>query len=193
MHGLINRGLQSFVLRIYGEEIWEDICAEASIAYSNFETMLYYDDIVTEQVLDAICNATKRPRSAILEDFGTFTVSEHCSPAVVKLLRLGGETFEEFLTSLEELSDRVQIAIPDMEAPIMRLEQKSDRNFIIHYQFYKCGYGTVFLGLIRAMADHYRTLITIEHRTNCVSDIDQDTFVIEVLERDWFFIDHQAA
>jgi len=193
MHGLINRGLQSFVLGIYGNEIWEDICAEASIAYSNFETMLYYDDIVTEQVLDAICNATKRPRTEVLEDFGTFIVSEHCSPAVLKLLRLGGETFEEFLKSLEDLAERIQIAIPDMEAPIMRLEQKTERDFIVHYEFYKCGYGAVFLGLIRAMADHYRTLVTIEHRNRCVSNIDKDTFVIAILEHDWFFNDRQAA
>lgn len=48
MHGLINRGLQSFVLRIYGSDVWEDVCADAGLGFNDFETMLTYDDILTE-------------------------------------------------------------------------------------------------------------------------------------------------
>ena len=144
MHGLINRGLQCFVLSIYGNDVWEDVCADAGLSFNNFETMLCYDDIITEQVLDAICHATKRDRPEILEDYGTFIVSEHCSPAVKKLLRLGGETFVEFLHSLEDVYDRVQIAIPDLETPTMRLEVRSPKEYILRYEFYKCGFGAVF-------------------------------------------------
>lgn len=180
MHGLINRGLQSFVLRIYGIDIWEDICADAGLGFNNFETMLSYDDILTEQVLDGICAATRRKRADILEDFGTYIVSEHCTPAVKKLLRLGGETFVEFLHSLEDVYDRVQIAIPDLETPTMRLEMRSSVEYVLRYEFYKCGYGAVFLGLLRAMADDYGSLVTIAHETRSFSGIDKDIFYIHL-------------
>lgn len=184
MHGIINRGLQSFVLNIYGSEVWEDVCADAGLSYNNFETMLSYDDIITEQVLDAIGTAVKRSRPDILEDFGTFIVSEHCSASVRKLLRLGGETFVEFLHSLEDVYDRVQIAIPDMETPSMRLEAKSKYEYVLRYEFYKCGYGAVFQGLLRAMADDYGSLVTITHETRSFAGIDKDVFYIQVFENE---------
>lgn len=193
MHGLINRGLQSFVCEIYGSECWIDICADAKLNFTNFETMLYYDDIITEQVLDALLTATSRNRTEILEDFGTYIVSEHCSLSVLKLLRLGGETFVDFLNSLEDVADRIQIAIPDMETPLMRLEHKSDTEFVLQYEFYKCGYGPVFLGLLRAMADHYGSLVTIDHQNSCVGHIDKDTFYIQVFKDDWFYSKDRAA
>lgn len=180
MHGLINRGLQSFTLRIYGSDVWEDVCADAGLGFNNFETMLSYDDIMTEQVLDGICSATRRSRADILEDFGTFIVSEHCSPAVKKLLRLGGETFVEFLHSLEDVYDRVQIAIPDLETPSMRLEVRSPLEYVLRYEFYKCGFGAVFLGLLRAMADDYGKLVTISHETRSSAGIDKDIFYISL-------------
>jgi hypothetical protein len=185
MHGLINRGLQSFVLRIYGNDVWEDVCADAGLGFTNFETMLCYDDILTEQVLDGICVATKRLRGDILEDFGTFIVSEHCTPAVKKLLRLGGETFVEFLHSLEDVYDRVQIAIPDLETPAMRLEVRSPVEYVLRYEFYECGFGAVFLGLLRAMADDYGALVTITHETRSFAGIDKDIFYIHVFRDEW--------
>jgi hypothetical protein len=185
MHGLINRGLQSFVLRIYGSDVWEDVCADAGLGFNNFETMLTYDDILTEQVLDVICTTTKRLRADILEDFGTFIVSEHCSPAVKKLLRLGGQTFVEFLHSLEDVYDRVQIAIPDLETPSMRLEVRSRVEYVLRYEFYKCGFGAVFLGLLRAMADDYGSLVTITHETRSFAGIDNDIFYIHVFRDEW--------
>jgi hypothetical protein len=185
MHGIINRGLQSFVLNIYGNDVWEDVCADAGLNYTNFETMLTYDDIVTEQVLDAIGSSVKRSRADILEDFGTFIVSEHCSASVLKLLRLGGETFVEFLHSLEDVYDRVQVAIPDLETPSMRLEVKSKQEYILRYEFYKCGYGAVFQGLLRAMADHYECLVTIMHESRSFAGIDKDVFYIQLFENAW--------
>tara|TARA_R110002096_G_scaffold7102_4_gene31497 strand:- start:20623 stop:21204 length:582 start_codon:yes stop_codon:yes gene_type:complete len=185
MHGIINRGLQNFVLNIYGNDVWEDVCADAGVTYNNFETMLTYDDIITEQVLDAIGGAVNRTRSDILEDFGTFIVSEHCSASVRKLLRLGGETFVEFLHSLEDVYDRVQIAIPDLETPTMRLKVKSKQEYVLRYEFYKCGYGAVFLGLLRAMADDYGSLVTINHESRNFADVDKDIFYIHVFEDRW--------
>ena len=185
MHGLINRGLQCFVLRIYGADTWEDVCADSGLGFNNFETMLTYDDIITEQVLDGICTATRRMRADILEDFGTFIVSEHCSPTVKKLLRLGGDTFVEFLHSLEDVYDRVQIAIPDLETPTMRLEMRSQVEYVLRYEFYKSGFGAVFLGLLRAMADDYGSLVTITHETRIFAGIDKDIFYIHLYRDEW--------
>ena len=155
MHGTINRGLQCFVCDIFGSETWEDACGRAELTNYNFETMLTYDDDVTDRVIDALTRVLGRERADVLEDFGTFVVSESRLQSVRKLLRFGGENFVEFLHSLEDVHDRAKIALPDLDVPQFELEIQADNQFVLHYQFEKLGFGAVFLGLLRGMADDY--------------------------------------
>lgn len=180
MHGMINRGLQSFVIAIYGPQAWDDVREETGLKLQNFETMLSYDDLITEQILDAITEITGQPRTALLEDFGTFIVSEHSSPSVLKLLRLGGENYTEFLYSLEDIHDRLSIVLPDLDVPQLDLEECAPDRFKLHYQFDKLGYSTVFLGLLRAMADHYGSFVLIEHTKLSGDGVAKACFHIEI-------------
>lgn len=180
MHGIINRGLQCFVQRIYGQQAWEEVRGIAGLKLQTFEAMLLYDDLITEQVLDAISEVTTRKRFEVLEDFGTFIVSEHSSPAMRRLLRLGGQSFEEFLYSLEDIHDRLHMALPDLEVPLLELEPIAKNQFRLHYHFTKFGYSAFFVGLLRSMADDYGSLVTIEHAPETVDNLSRDVFHIAV-------------
>lgn len=180
MHGMINRGLQSFVIAIYGAQAWDDVRELSGLQLLSFETMLSYDDMLTEQILDAITEITGRDRYALLEDFGTFIVSEHSSPSVLKLLRLGGENYTEFLYSLEDIHDRLSIVLPDLDVPQLDLEECAPDRFKLHYRFDKLGYSTVFLGLLRAMADDYGSFVLIEHEKLSGDGVAQACFHIEI-------------
>ena len=90
MHGMINRGLQHYVSSIFGPEVWETTCAEARLSFFNFETMLEYDDETTGRVLVALSQVLKRPTAEVLEDFGTYVVSEGELSPIRRLLRFGG-------------------------------------------------------------------------------------------------------
>lgn len=185
MHGMINRGLQNFVSAIFGQHSWEEACTMAGLPFSQFEAMLSYDDLLTEQVLDAMVETTGRERPILLEDFGTFIVSEHSSPAVRRLLRLGGENFTEFLFSLEDVNDRVSLALPDLELPMLQVETVGMNKFIVKSLFNKFGYGEVFLGLLRAMADDYETLVFIEHQKIGTDGVAEDWYRIDILDAAW--------
>ena len=67
----------------------------------------------------------------------------------------------------------------------MRLKVKSKQEYVLRYEFYKCGYGAVFLGLLRAMADDYGSLVTINHESRNFADVDKDIFYIHVFEDRW--------
>ncbi len=185
MHGTINRGLQAYVCEIFGKETWEDTCGRAELTSYNFETMLSYDDVITDRVILALTKVLGRERSDILEDFGTFVVSESTLTSVRKLLRFGGENFVEFLQSLEDVHDRAKIALPDLDVPQFELETRSDSEFTLHYQFEKLGFGAVFLGLLRGMADDYGALILIDHLPERKGDIDMDRFDISLMHMGW--------
>ncbi len=185
MHGMFNRGLQCFVRDIYGAEVWEETCLRAELPYFNFETMLHYEDSVTDRVLQTLAKVIGRTVDELLEDFGTYAVSEERLAIVRRLLRFGGDTYEEFLHSLEDVHDRAIMALPDLDMPYLRLTPHSDKEFTLHYRFAKQGYGSFFLGLLRGMADDYGALVVISHEPCRRGTLDTDRFGISLMQLDW--------
>lgn len=185
MHGIVNRGLQTYVSSIFSPEIWEDVCTDAGLKFFNFETMLTYDDSVTDRIIDATSTALNRTRSEILEDFGTFVVAEKELSVVRRLLRFGGDDFVEFLHSLEDVHGLTRVAMPDLAVPEFELERTGDDQFCLSYSFDKPGFGPVFLGLLRAMADDYGALVVIEHKDRCPLDETCECFEISILHHGW--------
>lgn len=185
MHGIVNRGLQIYVTTIFGEHAWEDICTRAGLSFFHFETMLVYEDALTEALIEAASAQLGRSRDEFLEDFGTFIVAEKGIGAVRELLRFGGEDYVAFLHSLEDMHHIAAIALPGFELPRFELEPRGEGHFELSYRFAKPGYGAFFLGLMRAMADDYGALVIIERAPAREDGWDRDTFTVQVLHQGW--------
>lgn len=163
MHGLVNKALESFVVETYGPSTWEAVSNAAGLGGMRFEAMLAYDDTITAAVLGAAAKHLGKPQEALLEDVGTYLVSHPDVTAPRRLLRFSGATFEEFLNSLEDLPDRVRLAIPDLSLPPMQLTELANGGYRVTCGTWFDGYGHMLVGLLQAMADEYGALVTIEH------------------------------
>ncbi len=163
MHGLINRSLQCFVRDTYGQETWARVAARAGCAPEGFEALTVYDDALTEQVLAAASALLDKPREALLEDLGTYLVSHPKLEPVRRLLRFGGETFEDFLHSLGDLQGRARLAVPDLEVPKIDLCGHAPGSYTVHCRFRLEGSGYVMMGILRALADDYGALVLLDH------------------------------
>ncbi|MGE4324882.1 MAG: heme NO-binding domain-containing protein [Pseudodonghicola sp.] len=163
MHGLINRAIQSFVCNTYGEDRWRDVTEAAGLSFSDFEAMLTYEDDLTDNVLDALSGELRRDRSEILEDLGTYLVSHPAVEALRRLLRFGGETYVDFLYSLDELPGRARLAVNDLILPAMELREIRPGQFSLTCAPGLPGFGWVMMGILRAMADDYGALVMLEH------------------------------
>jgi len=164
MHGLINRAIQSFVCDTYGRARWRDVTRKADLEFTEFEAMLQYDDALTEAVLTASEQVLGVPRETVLEDIGTYLVSHPNVEALRRLLRFGGETFVEFLHSLDELPDRARLAVDDLHLPQMELQEHSYSCFSLVCTYPKPGFGHVMMGVLRTLADDYGALVFLEYR-----------------------------
>jgi len=164
MHGLINRSIQLFLRDTYGAEAWGMIAAEAELGHDNFEALLSYDYVQTEAVLAAASHHLDSPREMVLEDLGTYLVSHPNVQALRRLLRFGGETFVEFLHSLDELHDRARLAVQDLSIPVLELHEHSAAAFTLLVTHEHAGFGHVMVGVLRAMADDYGALAFLEHQ-----------------------------
>ena len=182
MHGLINRSIQCFVTDSYGQEPWHEIARAAELGFDSFEALLTYDPAVTQRVLDATAAHLSSPQDMVLEDLGTYLVSHPRMAVVRRLLRLGGETFPEFLYSLDDLHDRVRLAVSDLQFPVLELKDHFASTFTLSVSHEQAGFGHVLVGILRAMADDYGALVFLEYKGRRER---LETIAIELVEADF--------
>ena len=165
MHGLINRSLECFLNDTYGTEVWQDVAKAADLGFEKFESMLEYDDVLTYAVLEAAAVRLAKSTDTLLMDTGTYLVSSPNVKPLRRLLRFGGDTFGEFLHSLDDLQDRARLAVPELDLPKLCLLGSPDSgSFNLVCKGPHKGFGWVMVGLLQAMADDYGALVLLEHQ-----------------------------
>ena len=158
MHGMINRALQGFLTSTYGHEVWSEIVDQAGLPADGFEAMLDYPDALSLACFQSAAHVLHKHPNALLEDIGTWLVTdEHLEP-LRRLMRFSGATFLDFLHSLEEMGDRGRLAVPDLDMPRIELDQLDPSNFRIRARWRLPGAGPILMGCLRAMADDYGAL-----------------------------------
>lgn len=164
MHGLINTALQVFVTETYGRDRWIAVTERADLGFVDFESMLNYTTEQTDAVLDALPVDLGRPLNDVLEDLGTFLVSHPRMESLRRLLRFSGDTYMDFLFSLDDLPDRARLAVGDLVLPALDVQQGQDARFCLFCHAGLPGYGAVMMGVLRAMADDYGALVFLEYK-----------------------------
>ena len=164
MHGLINRAVQCFLRDTYGPDLWQSVARDAGISADGFDTMAMYPLALTTGLIDAASRHLDRDRDMLLEDMGTFLVSHRTVEPVRRLLRFGGADFMDFLLSVEDLQGRSRLAVPDIDVPLLTLEEAEPDVYLISCRSQMVGAGHVIMGLLRAMADDYGALVLLDHQ-----------------------------
>lgn len=162
MHGLVNRALQGFLTDTYGQETWDEVKSQAGLPDGGFESMLHYEDRLTAEVICAASAVLHKDRHSLLEDLGTYLLSHPNQEGLRRLMRFGGDTFFDFLQSLDDLSGRARLAVPDLDMPDLTIQNESQNRFSLSIRWCIPGAGSVFLGALRAMADDYGALAFFE-------------------------------
>ena len=182
MHGLINRAVQCFVCDSYGTEKWLEVTREADLDFVEFEAMLTYEASITPNILDATAKVLDRPRFEVMEDIGTYLVSNPNVEALRRLLRFGAVTFVEFLHSLDDLPDRARLAVSDLHLPKIELLDHNEARFSLVCDATLAGFGHVMMGILRTMADDYGALVLLDHDG---SDAGTETIAITLIEQEF--------
>ncbi|WP_121061905.1 heme NO-binding domain-containing protein [Chachezhania antarctica] len=163
MHGLVNRALQSFVCNTYGQDRWKRMLDAAGLGQVEFEAMFTYEDRITEKLLAALATELDRPLDDILEDVGTYLVSHPELERLRRLLRFGGETYPDFLHSLDDLPDRARLAVPDLDLPTLELREYTNGDYCLNCGLGLPGFTYTLMGILRAMADDYGALVLLDY------------------------------
>ena len=185
MHGLVNKLIQCFVVDTYDTGTWDCVVREGQVGFNEFEAMLVYDDELTERVLIAAGQVLGKSRDAVLEDIGAYLVTHTNMGSVRRLLRFGGHTFEEFLDSIDDLPDRIKLAIPDLEVPSLSMRDYTRHQHTLTVVWRRTGFGSVLLGLLRALADDYGALVLLDIGQAVDGNLAREVIKIELLDVDF--------
>jgi hypothetical protein len=162
MHGMINRALQSFVVSTYGPTVWDEICDLGRLPAGGFEAMVQYDVSVTLDCMAAMVEVLEKDPNTLLEDIGTYLVTDADLEPLRRLLRFGGATFAEFLFSLDEMPERARLALPDLPLPDIALHPEGGGSYVVAIRWVLPGAAPLLMGALRAMADDYGALVTMD-------------------------------
>ncbi len=162
MHGLINRSIQCFIRDTYGHGSWDEIVALSDTGILNFEAMVMYDDAVTDGIVSSACEVLGKTRDTLMEDLGTYLASHPDRIALRRLLRFGGQTFDDFLHTLDDLPDWARLAVPDLVLPELELRETEPGGFDLICRGASAGMCQVIVGGLRAMADDYGALVLLD-------------------------------
>ncbi|MGX0976707.1 hypothetical protein ACSSVY_002427 [Roseovarius sp. MBR-51] len=167
MHGLVNRAIERFVRDTYGRDVWIDTVRRLDLGLTEFESMMIYEPQVTARVLAAVGTRLARGSDDLLEDIGTYLVSNPATEALRRLLRFSGVDFVDFLHSLDDLPERARLAVSDLDLPALELLDQGGGLYRLHVGCPEgdgLRFGPVMVGLLRAMADDYGALAVVEHQ-----------------------------
>ncbi len=163
MHGLLLRPVQSFVSEIYGRATWDALADAVGLDGRKIEPMESYPDALAGQLTAAASEQLGKPANELLEDVGVFLISHPKCETVRRLMRFGGDTFLEFLFSLNELPARAQLAVSGLTLPELDLREHFSGALTLTVIGGPQGAGDVLVGMLRALADDYGALVLLEN------------------------------
>lgn len=152
MLGVVNKAIEAFVCQRYGEKLWAEL------------------------LIDRLAKRQSKMHQDVLEDIGGYLVAEDSQASIRRLLRFGGATFEDFLLSLDDLNDRVALALDILDMPMIRVLPISAEKIHVRVAPKWHGFSDVLVGLLRALADDYGALVFMDRlaatdQTECIEVI----------------------
>lgn len=161
MLGVFNSGFQSFVQHVFGHDLWEKIKQDLPVPDAGFETMLNYPDELTQGMISKACDLTGRSAEDLLEDFGTYLISSEGPRSIRTLLVVGASDYQAFIDRLPDLAQRMKLALRTNTLPSIGVEQLTPERTRITCTGLSMPLRFVFLGILRALADHFAELATV--------------------------------
>lgn len=181
MYGMVNQGIRAFIVENFSEETWNDLCVKAGLKEREFESMLTYPDKITYDLVGAISDTFKMKPQDVLSKFGNYWVNYSSSSQIGQVLRFGGSSLIERLSTLDEMHQRVQMSMPHLKPPSFEFELGPDNVHKLHYASERENLEFMVIGLVHGLAKECGETIEITQDDHSAYDEFRATFTLTIL------------
>ncbi len=162
MYGLVNKAIEDLICEKFGEEKWEEILEDADIDIEGFVSMQSYEDDVSFKLVGSISKILDIPANDVLKTFGSFWVTYTALKGYESLLKLTGESLEEFIFNIDVLHTRVAKSYPNLVPPKFTTHKISDNHYEITYESEREGLSPMVIGLLEGLGERFKKNIQVE-------------------------------
>lgn len=178
MYGLVNRALEGLIRKRGGDALWDRVRVDARVDVETFIRMDGYPDEVTYRLLASASKLLGEPQTELLEAFGEHWTLYTAEEGYGELLRAAGDTFEEFVSRLDELHARVGLIYPKLQPPRFKSISRPGGAIELHYHSPRPGLAPMVVGLLRGLGRRFGLEVEIEHAEDRARGADHDVFVV---------------
>lgn len=163
MYGLINQAVKDLVIENFGEEKWIAICQEAGLKNTKFADLDAYADSLTYDLVGAASKVLKLSAEDILVAFGRNWNKFTDKKGYGELMSMFGHDFFSSIENLNQLHDRMGLAMPNLKPPKFEAKKVSESEYLLKYFSERPGLSPMLFGLLESLAERYKIKIEIKH------------------------------
>lgn len=179
MYGLVNKAVEQVIQQKYLEkydlDAWIAFRGTLSLE-EDFQNMHQYPDELTTQMVVAAAEALDISPDALLEAVGRYWLLHTAQTGYGSLLKAFGRTPRELLMQLDNLHTRLRRNYTELSPPSFSCTDITDHGLLLHYYSNRSGLTIFVVGLLKGVADHFRTEIDIEVVQRKDAGFDHDIF-----------------
>jgi hypothetical protein len=183
MYGLIDRALEDYVRRGFGENAWKEIQAGAGLDEDHlFVSMESYPDELTYRLVQAASAVLGMSVPQVLQAFGEHWVLYTAQEGYGEMLAMFGADLEQFLLNLDNLHSHVALTFPALRPPSLQVERipGEGNTLLLHYRSERAGLAPMVVGLLRGLGRRFSQEIAVQQLDRQATD-DHDVFRIVIL------------
>jgi hypothetical protein len=179
MYGMVNRGLQDFIVSHHGADTWSAICADAGHADLEFSSMTQYPDEVTVALVGAASARLGMSGEAVLEAFGEHWVNYTAHSGYRDVLQMNGTSFRSFLQNLDAMHLRVALTFANLQPPSFRCVDTGPNSLTLHYYSTRSGLGPLVVGLVKGVGRRFAIQVRVNPLTDAIDEPGHLRFHVE--------------
>lgn len=160
MYGMINRSFEEMVVRLWGEERWQQIRQRAGLEVEVFISNEGYPDEVTYRLVRAASEVLGQSEPELLERFGVHWVA-HTPCGYGDIMRSNGRNLREFLLNLPNLHARVRLFLPRLAPPRFECDEVGEGALRLRYFSSRAGLVPFVVGLLRGLGEMFNTPLRV--------------------------------
>jgi len=163
MYGLVNKAIKDLVVNNFGADKWIEICRLSNFSDEDFIAMSPYPDQLTYSLVGSASKVLGVDANIILEKFGEHWILYTASEGYGDLMNLSGSTYEEFLTNMDMLHNRLSGVMPSLTPPKFTTRNITTNSLELEYWSNREGLVPMVLGMLRGLGKRFNKDCTVEH------------------------------